>query len=116
MNSPSLQYRRGTILGLTIAEIFILLLFLLLLAGMLSYAGTKSKEEEPEKNTEETSLTKEELEASEILLIEYTEEIKQEEETSEILVIEYTEVQTLVASKDEKISELIEEKEHIKDE
>lgn len=101
---------------MTIAEIFILLLFLLLLIGMLSYAGTKPKEEEPEKNTEETSLIQEDQKISELRVVEYTEEIKQEPETSEHLVVKYTEVHTLVASKEEKIVELIEEKEHIKNE
>lgn len=51
MNADS-EYRRGTVLGLTIAEIFILLIFLLLLAllGLANHWQEKAKESSDERD------------------------------------------------------------------
>ena len=52
-------YRRGTVLGLTVAEVFILLLFLLLIALL---AATRAWESEREADRERLEKTKNELE------------------------------------------------------
>lgn len=56
-NSPAAEtsdagYRRGSVLGLTLAEVFILLLFLLLLALLVSMRDWRKREEELERQLE----------------------------------------------------------------
>ena len=46
------KYRRGTVLGLTVAEVFILLLFLLMLVFLVIWQELEAKQREQQEATE----------------------------------------------------------------
>lgn len=100
MDKPSVarsdaDYRRGTVLGLTVAEVFILLLFLLLLALLVLVRDWQAEREREERVREQMN--------DRLEVLQTRQDEWQEFETPE-------KIRTLFQKKDEKIDKLRQEK------
>lgn len=104
MDKPSVaqsdaDYRRGTVLGLTVAEVFILLLFLLLLALLVLVRDWQAEREREEREREQMNDRLEVMQKEQ----DKWEGVKEEFKTPD-------EIRTLFQKKDEEIDKLRQEK------